>query len=358
MKKFLIFLFIFSCIGFGYADQIDLLSSYWDFYSVNYNNFISMGLGFSNLSDIGGAEYALQNPAAVDITENNTFFSVGYKNKIALADTLIMNGRNPIIFFDYSASYKDITNYSIGFEQTKSFQITNNNETYLKDKKLFYRDNTYYLSANLKKIKFIRLGLGLLLKSIYLDEETGSAYIDRFKKTIVTYKMAVLLIPIKNLNIAATFIPSTDYKISVLNSDDETFSTNNKTLPSKANFGLSYKLKNFGIYYQLSLEKTSDDFYLTKDKLNHHFGISFEPKKNIKLLSGFFTNNSSYNLQSQAIAPDLPKIHSEFFISGGLILQSDDFSVGFSVADSHFSNAYTPKTYISAGFSYKFITLF
>ena len=146
--------------------------------------------------------------------------------------------------------------------------------------------------------------------------------------------------------------------MQVLNSDDETFSKKTKIIPYEINAGISYKIMNFKIYYRLEMKKTSLDFYLTKDKLDHHSGILFNLKNRYKFLLGFFTNNSAYNKESFEQAPDLPEIHNEFFISGGMIIHNENVSFGLSISDSHFSNAYTPKTYISMGFSYQMESLF
>ncbi len=360
MKKF-IFVILMLLVSFSvFADQIDLLSSYWDFYSQNHIDYYSLGLGMSTISELSPSNISFQNPASIDVDVQSISISTSYKNEIALSDTLKLKGRLPILYAAYSIDLKKIADFSFGYENSKSFQIINSyeNENYLKDKKLFYKETAYFFSNSLKKFKFFRLGYSIYINSIQLTEDTQTAYIDRFQKNFFSYKFGMIVIPIKNLQIGATFSPKTKFKITVLNSDDETFSTNRKTIPEKIKGGISYKYKNFATYYQLDYEKTSDDFYLKNDKISHHVGFSLDYHQKIKFLSGFFTNNCSYKYESYDIAPNLPALNDEFFVTLGVVLHDENLSLGLSLADSHFSNASTPKTYISLGFSYSMISLF
>ena len=362
MKKvFFIFLLFISISLF--SDQIDLLCSYWDFYSQNYNDYKSVGLGMSTVAEIGSSSLLNMNPAGVDVEYQNLETTFGYKNKISLSDTLSLKPRYPILSVNYAFSYKKKYDFAFSFNTIKNFQIHNTSSSlnsYLNNKNLFYKENNYTLSANYKNIKYVRIGVAFIIKSILLDEETDAAYIDRFAKTVLLYKIGLLFTPSRFLNVGLTYRTGEKYDVNVLNADDETQSGNTKIIPEEINMGLKLKFQKIALYYQYEIEKTSKDFYMQADKLDHHIGVLYDLNSIITFSGGFFTNNIDYQYTNQNDALNLPTVEKEFFISGGILLKNDadNFDIGISVADSHFSNAYTPKTYIFLGFSYSPVSFF
>ena len=95
-----------------------------------------------------------------------------------------------------------------------------------------------------------------------------------------------------------------------------------------------------------------------QDRLNHHIGIKYKLNDTVNLLGGFLTQFGYYSYESYDEIPQLPPIDNEYFVTGGLNLKGENFSLGISFMDSHVTGAMVPKTLLSLGFSYNGETLF
>lgn len=363
----LVFLFLSSNISVSQSSyplyDVDL-SPFWDFYSNNRMSTINAGKGYSGIASENDISGIVLNPASLSLTKKfQVHAEYVFKSDVpgppqTTTQSIKLTEIHPS--FMLSGGYK-LNDY---FETGLMFYSANNQRTDFKDIVLETGNsdavidmsiNTFALPLVVNYMDKVKVGVNLLY-SLYhgycnfvTTVNNPGQYIDgkvNFAK--FNAQFGILVTPIKDFSIGATFTPKVE-EIVVWEYSDGTSEalTQPNVFPMKLGIGGEYRFRNIPlkIGFDYNYVNTSKLEGL-KDRNDFHIGVEYDVLKELSVRTGFFTlkDYRSY-----------PFPNDEYFLTIGGTYKFKNFTASISVMDSHmYSTGSVTQTLVNGGLTMDF----
>lgn len=372
------------------AEKSELsFSPFWDFYSNNRLSTSASGKGYTGIAGRNDISGVVLNPASLEILKHKFqfCFEYVYKSNIQWLDGVVSDvylkelqpaflsglGVNLNKYIQTGILYYTGNSYKLDLGEVRVIDENGNTigETYCYKR---FRINSLSMPI-VTKYKNIRFGVNInylyyCLESILIGEWYGEECSGKASFYKLVPKFGIIISPLKNLSLGATFLPETKATIEEkwspkirwivlepsikgdwFTPEDTIF---NNTFPLEVGVGLQYKLNKLPLSFYLDYnyyDYSKDE--LLVDRNDIHFGAEYEFNRYFILRAGFF-RQQDYRDENIQWYDDIGD-YEQIFVTSGASIRLESFGLNFSIMDSHIGYIGEKKqTYINGGMTYNF----
>jgi long-subunit fatty acid transport protein len=343
-----------------------MINPYWYFYSDNYLDAKSSGMGYTGIAVTGDIAGINRNPASLEV--NNRYqASVQYTYKtnqpwleVLGLDDLYLHQN----LFSGSAGfgYKINKNFQLGFLYSNPTSLTLNVGTIIVTNEFgqevgrYEADDKYVVhSFSLPFVyttDMFKIGLSanysLHRRYATYDNSDYTAKFDR-----LNVRSGIIFSPIKYLSLGMTFMPeisgTTQSNINNIAGDQN----ERVVIPMHFGAGISYFVKKanlrFAADYHFMKLSSRDEL---RDMNRIHFGMEYSVNKEWILRTGFFTYPDPRNMDGNWLNPQ--DNYDQIFLTLGATYSTKNMQTTLGLMDSHISAGVIKNIYINAGLTFNF----
>ncbi|MDD2891016.1 MAG: hypothetical protein PHE49_10325 [bacterium] len=372
------------------AEESELnFSPFWDFYSNNRLSTNAGGKGYTGIAGLNDISGTILNPASLEIGRHGfqVYFEYVYKNNIQwlkeFTTDVYLKQLHPSFLTGFGVHltkhlqtgilYYTGNNYNLDLGIIK---ISDDNGNIIGETPFYekFKINSFSIPV---MVNYKNIRIGGNVKLLHYTIESGSTvkyFEEEFKGEVDFYKLlpefGVIVSPLKNLSLGATFLPETKETIRekwAPNLNGFTLSSSikaewfspqdsifNNVFPLKIGIGLQYKFDKLPLAFYLDYNYYDDSKdELLIDRNDIHLGFEYEANSYFILRTGLFKQQDcrDKNLTWNNTVGD----YDQIFITLGTSIKLKDFALNLSIMDSHITFwGQIKQTYINAGTSYSF----
>lgn len=362
--------FLFSFTLFSQPSDV-MINPYWYFYSNNYTDAVSGGMGFAGIGNFGDLTSSNINPASVNIPgkyqatlQYNFKSTQQWGEKYGVDDLYLKN-------YIYSGSS------GFGYRINKMFQtgllynnprsmnqyspdliITNEfgeelGRTDMYDKYVHHK----FTIPLVFSYKILNLGIGLNynMNRRYFKYAQDGILTSKFDKFSIHAGM--IISPVKEFSIGVTFKPQLSGDAN--HSTDENINTQTEKVLLPMEFGagivvnlMKNRLKFAADYNYTRSSAANINGSELKDFNQVHAGVEYTVNKQWQVRTGFFNQpDPRKNTESiSGVAIDL----NQYFLTAGASYMTKKVKISLAIMDSHISSGDVKITILNGGINYNF----
>lgn len=362
--------FLFSFTLFSQPYDV-MINPYWYFYSNNYTDAVSGGMGFAGIGNFGDLTSSNINPASMNIpgkyqaaVQYNFKTTQQWGEKYGIDDLYLKH-------YIYSGSagfgYRINKMFQTGFiynnprsinQYADNIPITNEfgEELGRTDSYDKYVQHKFTIPL-VFRYKILSLGIGLsysMNRRYFKYSENGilTAKFDKFN-----IHAGMIITPVKEFSIGVTFKPQLSGDADHTTNENINAQTEKVLLPMELGAGFIINLMKNRLKFaaDYNYTKTSSANVNGSELIDFnqvHTGIEYTINKQWQIRTGFFNQpDPRKNIVSyEGISTDL----NQYFLTAGTSYMTKNMKISLAVMDSHISSGDVKITIINGGLTYNF----
>lgn len=348
-----------------------MINPFWNFYSDNYTDAVSGGMGFAGISTSGDITSANINPASLNLP--GKFQAALQYNFKTTQQWGVKFGFNDVYLKNYIYSGSAAFGYRIN-KMLQTGLIYNNPRSmnfYIADIVItnefgeeLGRTDAYDKYVHHKitiplvfRYKILSLGIGLnynINRRYFKYSDTGilTAKFDKFN-----IHAGMIISPFKELSIGVTFKPGLSGDAEHTTDENINTQTEKVILPLEFGAGISVnlmkgKLKIAADYNYLNSSANTNNDYGLKDIHRINTGVEYTVNKQWQIRAGFF--NQPDPRKNKNTINDIMTDYNQYFLTAGASYVTKKMKLSFAIMDSHISSGDIKLTILNGGFTYNF----
>jgi hypothetical protein len=347
------------------------INIFWDFYSNNRLSTVNAGRGYTGIAGNNDISGVVLNPASLSVDKKFQIHGeYVYKTDVPWLQSIMPTGVNlkqlhPAFMVSGAYKFNDLISGGLLFYTSNTQKLSSDliltNEfgqqigTYTSNENTSISSLAVPIVVNYKN-KF-KAGINVSVSfyhgdANYTSSSSGSAD-GKANFTKFNAQFGLIVFPIKDLSIGATFSPQVKQNIvwEFPGIQNDTFTSN--VFPMKLGAGAEYRFRGFPL--KLAFDYTyinSSKQQGLKDRNDFYFGAEYDLLKNISVRTGFFTLRD-YRNGSNYIDP-IGK-YDEYFLTIGGTYRVKKMAFSAALMDSHLlSTGLIKQTIINGGLTMDF----